>query len=48
MISDTSPNARRYGVKLVVVTGATCMFSLMPEADLKAFSSDDLIDWPHA
>ena len=47
-ISDTSPSARRYGVKLVVGTGATWMLNLMLGACLAASSSDDLNDWPQA
>ena len=47
-MSDTSPNARRYGVKLVVGTGATWMLNLMFGVDLAASSSEDLNDWPHA
>jgi hypothetical protein len=43
-ISDTSPIARRYGVKLVVGTGATWMLSLMFGAALAASSRDALND----
>src|SRR5690349_20913502 len=45
-ISDTLPSARRYGVKLVVASGATWMFRSMPAA-LAVSSSDALIDRPH-
>ena len=47
-INDTSPNERRYGVKLVVGTGATWMLNLTFGVAFAASSSDDLNDWPHA
>ena len=46
--NEMSPNARKYGVKFVVGTGATWMLNLTFGADFAASSSDDLNDWPQA